>query len=95
MQVRLPRWPTQAAGALACLAPLLFLLSRGATALPTGVPSLVALLSISLSGLALSFVRGDPAAALVGMRLEALGWTAVALLSMLAFALHRKALQRA
>jgi len=95
MQVRLPRWPTQAAGALACLAPLLLLLRRGSTALPSGVPALVAVLSLSLSGLALSFLRGDPAPTLAGMRQEALGWTAIALLSVLAFALHRKALRRA
>lgn len=95
MQVYLPRWPTQAAGALACLAPLLFLLRRRSTALPSGIPALVAALSLSLSGLGLSFLRGDPAPTLAGMRQEALGWTAIALLSVLAFALHRKALRRA
>lgn len=95
MQVRLPRWPTQAAGALACLALLLFLLRRGSTPLPSGVPALVAVLTLSLSGLALSFLRGDPAPTLAGMRLEALGWATIALLSALAFALQRKALRRA
>jgi len=94
MQVRLPRWPTQAAGALACLAPLLFLMGRGSTALPSGVPALIAVLSLSLSGLALSFLRGDPAPTLAGMRLEALAWTAIALLSVISFGLHRKAVRR-
>lgn len=94
MHVRLPRWPTQAIGALTCLAPLLILLRRGPTPLPSGVPATVAVLSISLSGLALSFLRGDPAPTVAGMRLEALGWTVVAVLSLLALSLHRKALAR-
>jgi len=94
MQVRLPRWPTQAAGAVACLAMLILVLRKGPTGMPSGVPALVAALGISLSGLLLSFLRGDPASTLGGMRLEALGWGFTALLSLLVFALHRKALVR-
>jgi prolipoprotein diacylglyceryltransferase len=95
LQVRVPRWPTQAAGAVACLLALLLLLTRRGVALPIGVPALVALLAISLSGLAIAFVRGDPAAMLAGVRLEALGWAAIAVFGALAFALTRKAARRA
>jgi phosphatidylglycerol:prolipoprotein diacylglycerol transferase len=94
MQLRLPRWPTQAIGALACLVPLLFLLRRGSGAFPSGVPAMVAVITISLSAVALDFLRGDPAPMLAGLRLEALGWTAIAMLGGLAFALHRRALAR-
>jgi prolipoprotein diacylglyceryltransferase len=94
MQVRLPRWPTQAAGAVVCLALLSLVLRRGPTGMASGVPALAAALGISLSGLALSFFRGDPASTLGGIRLEALGWALSASLSLAAFSLHRKALAR-
>ena len=95
LQVRLPRWPTQAAGAVACLLALLFLLTRRGVTLPTGVPALVALLAISLSGLAISCLRGDPASMLAGVRLEALGWAAIAVFSASAFALTRRGARHA
>ncbi|MCJ7511917.1 MAG: hypothetical protein MUO23_02970, partial [Anaerolineales bacterium] len=90
MQVRLPRWPTQAAGALACLAALLFLLRKPTASLPTGVPALIALLTLSLSGLALSFLRGDPAPRWGAMRLDALAWAAALVLGLLALGLRRR-----
>ena len=68
-----PRWPTQTAGALLGVALLVvLLLSNQRKGRPGGMACL-AVAIISGGSLALEFLRADPAPAVAGLRLEALG----------------------
>jgi phosphatidylglycerol---prolipoprotein diacylglyceryl transferase len=75
--VSLPRWPTQAVGALICLTTLILLVLRGLPGLPAGWTAAIAVLAISGGALLTSFFRGDPATMFGGVRLEALAWAVV------------------
>jgi len=77
---RLPRWPTQLLGALACFSLALGLLALEPRGLRPGLLACLTLTGLGLMALALSFTRGDPLPLWGGVRLDALGAAAVAVL---------------
>jgi prolipoprotein diacylglyceryltransferase len=77
---RLPRWPTQLLGALACFSLALGLLALEPRGLRPGLLACLTLAGLGLTALALSFTRGDPLPLWGGVRLDALGAAVVAVL---------------
>jgi len=74
---RLPRWPTQALGALYSLAVLLGVLWMHDRRLRPGLLATLMLTLTAAGALALDFTRGDPSPLLSGLRLDGLGAAAV------------------
>jgi phosphatidylglycerol:prolipoprotein diacylglycerol transferase len=74
---RLPRWPTQALGALYGLAVLLGVLWLHDRRLRPGLLGTLMLTLTAAGALALDFTRGDPSPLLAGLRLDALGAAAI------------------
>jgi prolipoprotein diacylglyceryltransferase len=79
---RLPRWPTQVLGALACFSLALGLLALEARGLRPGLLACLTLTGLGLTGLALSFARGDPLPVWGGLRLDAVGAAVVAVVGL-------------
>lgn len=87
---RLPRWPTQLLGVLITTALLLGLLWLEPKAGQPGLLACAALVGLGLSGLALSFTRGDPVPLWSGIRLDALGALGIAALGIFGASLRRR-----
>ena len=74
---RIPRWPTQAVGALYSLLLLLGLLWSAARPMRPGLLACLTVALIAGGAFALSYTRADPVSLLFNIRLDALGSAAV------------------
>jgi len=79
---RMPRWPTQLLGALACFSLALGLLALEPRGGRPGVLACLTLTGLGLTALALSFTRGDPLPLWGGVRLDAIGAALIAALGL-------------